>query len=179
VNNSASAFDLDKPVIVDGVDYGAPIDNLRAAMKDAGLTSVDAWIGTGGEPVAKMVVPVLRPRAYIPSHWDGLFNPFWAGIPYPFKDEPLAAYLKAQNVPLLPQKQYFDSYVLTKAGVQMEPNLAVKQKLGFAAEQKFSKVVLDAVRNVASTRDGDECGEGFDPGTWGSAFAQLPAAPRD
>ena len=47
VNNSASAFDLDKDVVVDGVSFGSPIGNLAAAMKDAGLTSVDAWIGTG------------------------------------------------------------------------------------------------------------------------------------
>ena len=52
-------------------------------MKDAGLTQVDAWIATGGKPVAEMVVPVIRPRTYIPSHWDGLFNSFWKGLPYP------------------------------------------------------------------------------------------------
>ena len=98
VNNSASAFDLDKDVVVDGVSFGSPLGNLAAAMKDAGLTSVDAWIATGGEPVAKMVVPVIHPKAYLPSHWDGLFNPFWPGMPYPFKDDPLAAYLQAQSV---------------------------------------------------------------------------------
>src|ERR1051326_1759332 len=38
VNNSASAFDLDKDIVVDGVNYGSPLANLAAAMKDAGLT---------------------------------------------------------------------------------------------------------------------------------------------
>ncbi len=33
VNNSASAFDLDKDIIVDGVSYGSPLGNLAAAMK--------------------------------------------------------------------------------------------------------------------------------------------------
>ena len=44
-NNSASAVDLHVPIVVDGVDHGAPIENLKAAMKDAKLTSVDLWIG--------------------------------------------------------------------------------------------------------------------------------------
>ena len=67
VNNSASAFDLDKDVVVDGVSYGSPLGNLAAAMKDAGLTQVDAWIATGGEPVAKMVVPLIHPKVYVPN----------------------------------------------------------------------------------------------------------------
>jgi hypothetical protein len=75
--------------VVDGVGYGSPIGNLAAATKDAGLTKVDAWIGTGGSAVAQLVVPVIHPKVYLPSHWDGLFNSFWAGMPYPFKDEAL------------------------------------------------------------------------------------------
>jgi hypothetical protein len=176
VNNSASAFDLDKDIVVDGRNYGSPLNNLRAAMRDAGLTQVDAWVGTGGKPVAEMVVPVIRPRHYIPNHWDGLFNSFWKGMPYPFKDDALSAYLQAQNVALLPQKQYFDKYILTKAGVQMDANLAVKQKLGFAPEQKFSRAMTDAVALVSSTSIGDDCGEGFaPPSPWANSFAQIQA----
>ena len=178
INNSASAFDLDKDIVVDGVNYGSPIGNLAAAMKDAGLTHVDAWIGTGGKPVAEMVVPVIHPKAYLPSHWDGLFNPFWPGMPYPFKDEALQAYLQAQQVALVPQKQYFDKFVLTKAGVQPEANADIKRKLGFAGEQKFSKAVTDGVALVSSTSVGDDCGEGFAPPTpWANAFALMQGAP--
>lgn len=178
INNSASAFDLDKDIVVDGVNYGSPLNNLRAAMKDAGLTQVDAWIGTGGKPVAEMVIPVLRPKTYIPNHWDGLFNPFWAGMPFPFKDNDLTAYLQAQNVRLMPQKQYFDKYILTKAGVQTDANMEVKRKLGFAQEQKFSRAVTDAVKLVSSTSVGDDCGEGFTPPSpWANAFAELQAGP--
>jgi L-ascorbate metabolism protein UlaG (beta-lactamase superfamily) len=174
VNNSASAFDLDKDILVDGVNYGSPLNNLRAAMRDAGLTQVDAWIGTGGKPVAEMVIPILHPRNYIPNHWDGLFNAFWPGMPYPFKDEALAGYLQAQNVALMPQQQYFDRYILTKAGVQRDENLEVKRKLGFAPQQKFSRAVLDAVTQVSSTSVGDDCGEGFAvPSAWANAFAGL------
>ena len=176
VNNSASGFDLDKDVIVDGVSYGSPLGNLAAAMKDAGLTQVDAWIGTGGLAVAQMVVPVIHPKAYLPNHWDGLFNPFWPGMPYPFKDEPLRSYLEAQKIPLLAQTQYFDKFVLSKSGVARADNHAVKSRLGFADAQRFSQSLLDAVDQVASTSMGDDCGEGFvEPGPWAKAFALLDA----
>ena len=145
-------------------------------MQDAGLTQVDAWIGTGGQPVAAMVIPILHPRTYIPNHWDGLFNAFWPGLPYPFKDDALSAYLQAQNVALVPQLQYFDRFVLTKAGVQRDENMAVKRERGFAPQQKFSRAVLDAVTQVSSTSVGDDCGEGFAvPSAWSNAFAGLQA----
>jgi L-ascorbate metabolism protein UlaG (beta-lactamase superfamily) len=174
VNNSGSAFDLDKDIIVDGVSYGSPLSNLAAAMKDAGLTQVDAWIATGGEPVAKMVVPLIHPKVYVPSHWDGLFNPFGPGMPYPFKDDALRTYLDTQKIPLLAQTQYFDKFVLTPAGVTRDANHAVKSALGFADVQRFSRVLLDAVDEVASTSVGDDCGEGFaPPSPWARAFAVL------
>ena len=37
--DSASAVDLATPIVVDGHDYGAPIENLRRALRDAGLES--------------------------------------------------------------------------------------------------------------------------------------------
>jgi L-ascorbate metabolism protein UlaG (beta-lactamase superfamily) len=177
VNNSASAYDLDKDIVIDGKSYGSPLGNLAAAMKDAGLTQVDAWIGTGGAPVAKLIVPVVRPKVYIPNHWDGLFFPFWKGIPYPFKDDDLRAYLDAQKIPVLPQKQYFDTYVLTRNGVTLENNHAVKAKLGFSDEQRFDKAMLDAVTRVASTTTGEDCGESFGtPNPWTAQLAALKAS---
>jgi hypothetical protein len=174
VNNSASAFDLDKDIVVDGVNYGSPIGNLAAAMKDAGIEQVDAWIGTGGKPVAEMVVPVIHPKAYLPSHWDGLFNAFWPGIPYPFKDDALRGYLDSQKVSFVPESQYFDKFVLSKAGVTTEVNHDVKSKLGFEDAKRFSKSLLDAVTQVSSTSVGDDCGEGFRlPSDWEKSFAAL------
>jgi hypothetical protein len=176
LNNSASAFDLDKDIVIDGVNYGSPLHNLAAAMKDAGLTQVDAWVGTGGKPVADLVVPVIHPKTYIPNHWDGLFNSFWKGMPYPYKDEPLQSYLQAQKINLVAPKQYFDKFILTKGGVQTDSNMEVKRKLGFAAEQKFSRAMTDAVKLVSSTSIGDDCGEGFAPPTpWANAFASMQA----
>ncbi len=174
VNNSASAFDLDKDIVVDGVNYGSPIGNLAAAMKDAGLTQVDAWIGTGGKPVAEMVVPVIHPKTYLPNHWDGLFNAFSPGIPYPYKDDALKVYLDSQKIAIVPEAQYFDKFVLTKNGVTTEMNHDVKSKLGFEDTKRFSMSLLDAVTRVSSTSVGDDCGEGFQPPSdWEKAFAAL------
>ena len=174
VNNSASAFDLDKDIVVDGVNYGSPLGNLAAAMKDAGLAQVDAWIGTGGKPVAEMVVPVIHPKTYLPNHWDGLFNAFSPGIPYPFKDDALRLYLASQKIVIVPETQYFDKFVLTKTGVTPEMNHDVKSKLGFEDTKRFSKSLLDAVTHVSSTSAGDDCGEGFQPPSdWEKAFATL------
>src|SRR5258706_4042347 len=179
VQTSASAFDLDKDIHVDGVNYGAPLANLAAAMKDAGLHSVDLWIGTGGASVAKLIVPVIRPKFYLPSHWDGLFNPFWPGMPFPFKDDPLRAYLDAEKISLMPQQQYFDSYRVDARGVTANPNSEVKRKLGFVEVQKFSKAMHNAVRMVASTPLGDDCGEGVFGSTWSSVTAENPPRLRE
>jgi hypothetical protein len=141
VNNSASAVDLrhkdNGDIIVDGVNYGAPLENLKKAMDAAHLDSVDLWIGTGGTAVAQLVVPVLKPRAYIPNHWDGLYAPFFNGLPLPYRDATLTAYLAAQGIPILPQTQYFDKYVLDRKGVARVPNTAQKAKLGFPDVQPF------------------------------------------
>ena len=174
VQNSASAFDLDKDIVVDGVNYGAPLTNLKAAMADAGLTQVDAWIGTGGLAIAQLIVPVLHPKVYIPNHWDGLFNGFFNGLPFPYKDDALKAFLDTQGIPLMPQHQYFDKYRLDEDGVTMVANHAVKRRLGFSDVQPFDSAMLDAVGRVASTALGDDCGEGTTESQWArSMFAHL------
>jgi hypothetical protein len=136
-HNSASAVDIDVPIVVDGVDYGAPIENLKAALRDAGLESVDLWIGTGGLPVAQRVVPVLRPKAHIPIHWDGLWQPFEAGMPWPFSDAAVEAYLEKAGVRLLKPAQYMDKWRLDRAGIRPVANTAVKKALGFSDAQAF------------------------------------------
>ena len=129
--DSASAVDLQVPIVIDGRDFGAPLENLRAAMHSAGLESVDLWIATGGRDVAALVVPVLRPKAYLPVHWDGLFGAFKAGPPQPYSDAVLAGYLREAGVREVVPKQYMDRWRLDSRGVEALDNRAVKQKLGF------------------------------------------------
>jgi hypothetical protein len=158
VNNSASAVDLTEDIVVDGVNYGAPLDNLRKAMADAGLSSVDLWIGTGGLAVAQLVVPVLHPRAYLPNHWDGLYSPFLKGLPFPYRDAALQAYLRAQGIPLSTQTQYFDKFRLDRSGVTKVPNTAQKQKLGFADVQPFTAAAATGLRSAAPDAvSSDDC----------------------
>jgi hypothetical protein len=131
--NSGSAVDLDTPIVVGRTNYGAPIDNLRAALTAAGLDSVDLWIGTGGLPLARLVLPVLKPKAYLPIHWDGLWGKFEAGVPQPYADPPLEEFLKASGVTLIRPVQYFDKWRLDRHGVRTVPNESTKRKLGFHA----------------------------------------------
>ena len=136
-HNSASAVDLHVPIVIGGVDYGAPIENLKDAMRDAGLNSVDLWIGTGGLPVAELVVPVLRPKAHIPIHWDGLWEPFEGGMPWTYSDAANEDYLAKAGVKLLKPAQYMDKWRLDRSGIRSVPNSAVKSALGFTDIQSF------------------------------------------
>ena len=135
--SSASAVDLHVPIVVNGINYGAPIDNLRNALTDAGLDSVDLWIGTGGLPIAEALVPVLRPQAYLPIHWDGLWAPFEDGLPRPFSSPSLENYLEQQDVMLVTPNQFMDKWQLDSTGIQELDNRAVKEMLGFSDVQAF------------------------------------------
>ncbi|HEX3695696.1 MAG TPA: hypothetical protein VH374_09930 [Polyangia bacterium] len=131
--NSASPTDLSVPIVLDGVNYGAPLDNLKAAMSDAGLTSVDLWIGSGGKSVAQLVLPVIKPKAYLPVHWDGLSGAFLAGTSA-FSDSALESYLSQSSVRLVRPRQYMDKWRLDVSGVVAVDNIAVKQVLGFSPQ---------------------------------------------
>ena len=129
--NSASAVDLDVPIVVGGKSYGAPIENLKAAIKDAGLESVDLWIGTGGAAIAERVLPIVKPRAYMPVHWDSFWTPFQAGVDKPFSDPSLKAVLDKAGVRLVVPAQYMDKWRLDRSGIRVVSNAAVKKALGF------------------------------------------------
>ena len=104
--NSVSLSDISTPIVVGGVDYGAPIENLKAAVKAEGLSSVDLWIGTADAGVARLLLPILAPKAYLPVHWDGLYGAFEAGVPTPYADAGLETSLAEAKVPLLRPVQY-------------------------------------------------------------------------
>src|SRR5262249_7836580 len=131
--NSGSAVDLSVPIVVGPMNYGAPLDNLKSALAAAGVDSVDLWIGTGGLPLAKLVLPVLKPKAYLPIHWDGLWGAFEAGVPQAYSDPTLEEVLKSSGVTLIRPRQYFDKWRLDRGGVRTLPNDKAKRALGFAA----------------------------------------------
>lgn len=135
--STASAVDLHLPVVVDDIDYGVPLDNLAAAMEQAGLDSVDLWVGRGDARVTQLVLPILAPRAYLPIHWDGLDAPFESGMPFAFFEPQLEEVLAAAGVMVIRPGQYMDKWRLDHEGVRPIENRAVKQALGFAAVQEF------------------------------------------
>ena len=129
--NSLSLSDISTPIVVGGVDYGAPIENLKAALRAEGLPSVDLWIGTANAGSARLLLPILAPKAYLPVHWDGLYGAFEAGVPRPYSDAGLAPVLAQANVQLLRPAQYMDKWRLDRDGVRPIANDAVKKALGF------------------------------------------------
>lgn len=131
-NNSASAADLTAPIVSEGVNYGAPLENLRVAMKGAGLDAVDLWLGSSSVQVAQLVVPVLKPKAFIPLHWDGLWGAFSAGVPKPYGGGPLEPFLASSGITLIRPVQYMDKWRLDHTGVRAVPNAEVKKALGFS-----------------------------------------------
>jgi hypothetical protein len=128
--DSASAVDLAAPIVVEGRNHGAPIENLRRALQDAGIQHVDLWVGTGGAEIASLLLPLLKPVAYMPVHWDGLFEPFKAGPPAPHSDKPLEELLARSGVVLVRPAQYMDKWRLDRQGVHALDNQAVKSRLG-------------------------------------------------
>jgi hypothetical protein len=129
-SNTGSPVDLDQPIVLDGKSFGAPIDNLRAALRDAGLSSVDLWIGSGGAPLARLVLPVLRPKAYLPIHWDDFYAPLEAGVAKPYADPVLESLLDSAHVALVRPTQYLDRWRLDRSGVRAVANDARKRALG-------------------------------------------------
>ena len=81
--------------------------------------------------MAKLVVPVLKPKAYLPIHWDGLWGAFEAGVPQPYSDPLLEGFLESSGVKLVRPLQYFDKWRLDRTGVRAVPNAAAKKALGF------------------------------------------------
>jgi hypothetical protein len=131
VTNSGAPQDLYTDSITDGINYGKPLDSLRKAMADAGLPAVDVWIGAGGQPVAALALPILKPKAYLPNHLGSFYVPFQLGNTSPFTDAALTDYLASSNVALVPPNQYLDAWVLDADGFRQVENAAMKRAYSF------------------------------------------------
>jgi hypothetical protein len=83
------------------------------------------------------VVPVIKPKAHLPIHWDGLWEPFLAGMPWPFSDPGDEAFLQKAGVTLLKPAQYMDKWRLDARGIRPVANSQIKRTLGLAEEQPF------------------------------------------
>jgi hypothetical protein len=131
--NSGSAADLDMPIVVDGRDHGAPAANLVAALAAERIDRVDLAILPGGAPHADRVAAIARPRVVIPHHWDGLYQPFLAGVPFRFADADYEAALAAHDARLVTPEQYLDAWTLDVHGLHRRSNHAMKHRFDFTA----------------------------------------------
>ncbi|WP_051791472.1 MBL fold metallo-hydrolase [Amycolatopsis jejuensis] len=137
VIDASAVGDPQRPVVVDGVDHGRPFDNLRDAMADAGIERVDLWIGPGmGLPDAEESVagamPLLRPRVFIPHHFDSIFAPFHDGIgpdsefSSPAIEDTAARAGASLHVP----QRYLDGWQLTGGGLAPVDTTGLRRRLG-------------------------------------------------
>lgn len=110
VTNTGCADDLDKPVVCEDRDFGAPAANLAAAMTAAGVDRVDVWAGMANPHLVAAGGAVAAPRHLIPMHWDGIFHPFETGAPHPFDRPETAAACAAIDTLLVDVAQYFDAW---------------------------------------------------------------------
>lgn len=150
--NSGAPIDLHLDTIVDGKNFGSPLQSLSWAMRNAGVTSVDVWIAGGGEPVARLVVPVLRPRAYIPNHLGDFYHAFSEGYDNgPFRDPGLKRYLDSVGVELVSPVQYMDRYDLDRRGMRAVPNPEGRAPFGFPEVPVMKDGGVDAPREAAAS----------------------------
>ena len=94
-------------------------------------TGESLLVDTGNAGVARLLLPILSPKAYLPVHWDGLYGAFEAGVPRPYADGGLDPVLAQAKVQLLRPVQYMDKWRLDHDGVRPMANETVKKALGF------------------------------------------------
>ena len=135
------ACDVEEP----GETFPSPADSLRAAMRAAGLRSVDVFIGFAtGVPaptdisLKEQEFAILHPKFFIPTHFNGLNQPITSGLDVPF--QPSAAFLSllaSQPTTMLTPGQFLDAFVLDHDGLKGVSNHRAKQRLGLSDVQEF------------------------------------------
>jgi L-ascorbate metabolism protein UlaG (beta-lactamase superfamily) len=127
-SNSGNPETWDVPVSVDsaylreaGVDlshleWAPPAeptrDALAAALRAEGLDGVDLWIGFGGPDHVRQVVETLRPRTFLPHHWDDFWSPMDDGPGATFDAGTLTPILDPAGIRLVIPAAYYDRFRL-------------------------------------------------------------------
>lgn len=140
-DSGAGGAELVAPRIVNGVNYGAPWDNLAKAMRAAGLTTFDVWQGGPESRMvgqARYIVPVYRPKYFTPNHLNarGGFD-LLRGIHYPYKDEDqpkMKAFMESYGIPSMIPINYFDAWDYDSTSMRKVGNAPLKAAMGLPAE---------------------------------------------
>lgn len=123
-SNSIAAIDSDDG---SGVDFRAVLAELFAD----GM-GTDVWLGApfGGASVLGPYLDVIRPRTFVPQHWDGIAPILANGLAGPFAAGDLQDALDARSVTLVPQRQYFEKLKLARGRVVRVRNRRVQKAFG-------------------------------------------------
>ena len=135
------ACDVEEP----GAVYPSPADSFRSAMRGAGLSSIDFFIGfaTGTPAPTDLSLKVqefaiLHPKFFIPTHFNGLNQPIASGLDVPFRpSDAFLALLASQNITMLVPHQFLDAFILDKKGMKAVTNHRAKERLGLSDVQEF------------------------------------------
>lgn len=108
--NTGAAEVLDLPVVCEDRDFGAPVDNLQAAMTSAGLDRIDVWAGMANPALIAAGAAISKPRFFIPMHWEGIFHSFEGGVPQPFDRPEVDDACRTLDITRVTIAEYFDAW---------------------------------------------------------------------
>jgi hypothetical protein len=143
-DSGAGGKELTTPRVANGITYGSPLDNLRAAVKAAGAAGLDLWQGGPESRVvtqARMVVPEFKVKTFMPHHLGVRANSvsefkleYGLHFPYDANEQPLLRdFLKAANVPQIAPVNYWDAWVFNAKGVTAVDSADQKAVYGIPA----------------------------------------------
>jgi len=91
-------------------------DHLAAALEAEGLDGIDVWMGFPSTQHVLQVSELLRPRAFIPHHWDDFWLPLDEAEPE-YRDAELSEKLDSLGIRFVVPASYFETFSVDTAGV--------------------------------------------------------------
>lgn len=143
-DSGAGGRDLTTPRVQDGITYGSPFDNLKAALAAAGASSIDLWQGGPESRMvnqARIIIPAFKVKVFQPHHLGVRPNSvsefkleYGLHFPYLESEQPLLRdFLKSVNVPQVPPVNYWDAWSFDASGVKAVDSADQKAVYGIPA----------------------------------------------
>lgn len=105
-------------------------DHLQEALVRERLAAVDLWIGFGGQDHVRHVAGLLRPRVFVPHHWDDFWTPLEDGPNRAFEPAALDSIATRSGFELIVPQQFFDRIRLGHERARLEDGAALRETLG-------------------------------------------------
>jgi hypothetical protein len=122
---------------------GTPRTWLATATAEEGISTVDLWLGYGSPGHISQVSEYLKPSVFLQHHWGGFGGTYTDGVPRAYSNEALQEYADSAGLQLVVPVQYLDRFRLTHEGVEWDPNLEVKARIGMPLEPGSGSESLD------------------------------------